>query len=163
MLIIGIDPGLSGALAALDAAGGLRVVDMPALEIVRNGKRKREVDAALLADAIEDLVGGQPAEVVVEQVGAMPGQGVSSMFGFGQSFGIVLGVLAALRLPVTRVPPATWSKAMGVGKGPDAGRRRASELMPQHASLWARKKDDGRADATLIALFGARSRERAAA
>lgn len=168
MRVLGIDPGLSGAVACLDSDGALDLRDMPALAIQRNGKAKREVDAAILADMIEGFTRdpfGLRIEVAayVEQVGAMPGQGVSSMFAFGQSFGVVLGVLAALEVPVTRVPPATWTRALGVAKGDDAGRRRASELLPQHAHFWARKKDHGRADAALIALFGHRAQLRSAA
>jgi crossover junction endodeoxyribonuclease RuvC len=168
MRILGIDPGLSGGLAILDPDGTLAVHDMPVFEIVRNGKKKREVDAALLADTLDGVIKdafGLRIDVMafVEQVWGRPGEAAANSFNFGQSFGVVLGALAALQIPITRVPPATWTKALGVQKGDDAGRRRASELMPQHAHIWARKKDDGRADSVLIALFGQRSQQRAAA
>jgi crossover junction endodeoxyribonuclease RuvC len=93
------------------------------------------------------------AHVVVEKVGAMPGQGVSSMFNFGRSAGIIEGVVAALRMPSTYVTPAAWTKAVGRAAGKDASRMRAMELFPTRADLFKRAKDDGRADAALIAYW----------
>jgi crossover junction endodeoxyribonuclease RuvC len=158
-LVIGIDPGLHGALA-FRFERGLVVHNMPIFEIARGGKKKHEVDPAGLAQLLESGLRSGTASAFVEQVGAMPGQGVTSMFAFGQSYGIILGVLAALRIPYTRVPPITWKKAMGVRGGKDASRARASELMPEDAATWKRVKDEGRAEAALIALYGLRQLER---
>ena len=153
--VAGIDPGLSGAVALLDDEGmkPLQVWDMPTVKIMRNSKMKRELNLAELAEIIWQLGEGTP--VFVERVGAMPGQGVTSMFSFGKSYGAVLGILAAYHHPVFHVAPQTWKKAVGVrdgGKG--ASRLRASELFPSAAGQWSRVKDDGRAEAALIAYYG---------
>ena len=153
-LIVAIDPGLSGAVAFLDADLGLEVFDMPVHKLKRNGKTKREVDRYELARIID--AHAPISHAFVEQVGAMPGQGVSSMFQFGRSLGIVEGVLAANFVPTDYVTPRKWRSALGVRAGKDGSRARASELMPRHAGQWTRVKDDGRAEAALIALFGAR-------
>jgi crossover junction endodeoxyribonuclease RuvC len=147
MLVIGADPGKSGAIAFLDHAGDLDVVDMPV-----SGK---EVDAAALAAMVRDRISGRgPAVAYVERVAARPGQGVASMFGFGVSYGLLRGVLAAKLIPVTLVTPREWKSAMRTPAAKDAARARASEVFPAQACLWARKKDDGRAEAALIARFG---------
>lgn len=152
-MIVGIDPGASGALAFFDAqAGRLCVVDMPVLEVLRGGKAKREINPTLLADTIRQQA---PRVAYVEKVGAMPGQGVSSMFQFGRGVGMVEGVLAALAVPVVYVTPQRWQKDVGLRGGKDGARLRAIELFPGFAQLFARKKDDGRADAALIAWHGA--------
>lgn len=152
MLILGIDPGLSGAIAFLDAqTGTLVVMDMPTVEVTRNGKNKREVSPALIADVI---AGKGVAKAFIERVSAMPGQGVSSMFSFGRSVGVVEGVLAAYEIPTTLVTPQAWMKAMNVRAGKDGSRERAMQLFPQYAEMFARKKDDGRSDAVLIAKYG---------
>lgn len=147
--IIGIDPGLSGAIAYLTPTD-LQVWDMPTLEIIRGKKKKRELDELALADILEDLNG----KVFLEKVGAMPGQGVSSMFSFGQSYGVVRGIIAAYQMERELVPPATWKAKLKVRKGKDAARLRASELMPKYSGLWPLKKHDGRAEAALIAYYG---------
>lgn len=153
MLILGIDPGLSGALAFLDIANDAVVVmDMPTVEVVRNGKAKREVSAALVAEMV---AGKGVTAAFVEKVSAMPGQGVSSMFSFGRSMGVVEGVLASYEIPTTLVTPQAWMKAMGVRAGKDGSRERAMQMFPQYASLFSRKKDNGRSDAILIAKYGA--------
>jgi crossover junction endodeoxyribonuclease RuvC len=141
-VVIGIDPGLSGAIAALDAIDGrlIWVEDMPAL-----GKR---VNAAHLADLLE---GERIVTAAVEAVHAMPRQGVSSSFNFGVSLGIVLGVLGALDVPVTHPTPAAWKKAMGVTADKASSRRRATDLWPAMSGTFARVKDDGRAESALIA------------
>jgi crossover junction endodeoxyribonuclease RuvC len=149
--ILGIDPGLSGAIAALSERGHLVIHDMPTLSIERGGKTKRTINAAALAGTIRELA---PARAVIERVGAMPGQGVTSMFAFGRSLGIVEGIIGALNIPVSYVAPRTWQGALKVPKGKDGARLRASEMMPAYAALWHRKRDDGRADAALIALWG---------
>lgn len=153
MIVLGIDPGLSGALAFYDTVSEVLVVmDMPTVEVTRNGKSKREVSPALVAD----MVAGKGVEkAFMERVSAMPGQGVSSMFSFGRSSGVVEGVLAAYEIPTTLVTPQAWMKAMGVRAGKDGSRERAMQLFPQYSMTFSRKKDDGRSDAALIAKFGA--------
>ncbi len=90
----------------------------------------------------------------IEQVGAMPGQGVSSMFAFGEAFGLAKGVLAGLGIPVQSVPPARWKRALGLNSGKDAARAKAAATWPQQAGEFKRVKDDGKAEAALIALWG---------
>ena len=149
MMVLGVDPGLTGALAFFDPDMGLLIVrDMPTVEVVRNGKKKNEVSPQMLASIIREH---PVARAMIERVGAMPGQGVTSVFSFGRSFGIVEGVLAALELSTTIIPPQTWQKAVNLRGGKDGSRSRAAELFPRDAGLFARKKDDGRADAALIA------------
>lgn len=149
MMVLGVDPGLTGALAFFDPDMGLLMVrDMPTVEVVRNGKKKNEVSPQMLASIIREH---PVARAMIERVGAMPGQGVTSVFSFGRSFGIVEGVLAALELSTTIIPPQTWQKAVNLRGGKDGSRARAAELFPRDAGLFARKKDDGRADAALIA------------
>lgn len=155
-MILGFDPGLDGAFAALYDST-LSVADMPTNTIKRGGKSKRELDLGQLTALVKlALAGEDNAHAFVEQVGAMPGQGVSSMFSFGKSYGSILGILAALRVPVTLVPPARWKKALQVPQGKDAARHRASQLFPQHAELWPLVKHDGRAESALIAEYGRR-------
>jgi len=146
-MIIGIDPGNTGAIAFMTPAGHLvEVVDMP---LMANGK-KQQINGAQLKKIIDCY----PVEAaVVEKVGAMPGQGVSSMFNFGMGFGVILGVLAGAGIPATMATPQAWKKAAGlIGKDKDMARTLAQQLYPE-AQL-GRKKDIGRADAILIARFG---------
>ena len=152
--VLGVDPGLSGAIALFTpATGALIAFDTPTLSLARNGKAKREPDATELARLID--AAGPIAHAYVEQVGAMPGQGVSSVFAFGKVFGLVLGIIAANFIPVTLVAPVKWKRALNVPAEKDGARARASQLMPAHAGLWSRCKDDGRAEAALIAFYGA--------
>tara|TARA_R110000868_G_scaffold36333_2_gene129212 strand:- start:71 stop:535 length:465 start_codon:yes stop_codon:yes gene_type:complete len=152
-MILAIDPGASGALAFFTVATGtLAIVDMPVMQVTRNGKAKREISPTLLANEIRQRM---PSDIVLEIVGARPGQGVSSMFQFGRGVGMVEGVIAALGLPITYVAPRAWQKAVGARGGKDGNRLRAVELFPAYASLFARKKDDGRADAALMAFWRA--------
>ena len=152
-IAVGVDPGASGAIAIFDGfTHSLKVHDMPVVEIKRGKRNVRHTDAAMLAN----LFSGIPANIthaVIERVGARPRQGVSSMFAFGRALGVIEGVLAGKGISVTMVSPQTWQKAMGVNSGKDGARARASQLYPAQASLFARKKDHGRADATLIATF----------
>ena len=153
MIILGIDPGLSGALAFLDTRDNtIDVVDMPTVEVKRNNKLKREVSAQLVAAIV---VKRHVEAAFLEKVNAMAGQGVSSVFSFGRSAGIIEGVLAAFDIPTTLVTPQAWQKAMGVRDGKDGSRERAMQLFPASAELFQRKKDDGRSDASLIAKYGA--------
>lgn len=148
--ILGIDPGLSGALAFYDG-DELIVYDVPTLNIERNGKNKRQILVPALVSLI-DL--NRPAHAYLELVGAMPGQGVSSMFQMGRGFGQIEGILMSLRIPVTYVTPQKWKKDLSVPKDKDGARMRASQLMPNFAHNWDLKKHDGRAEAALIALWG---------
>lgn len=151
MFIIGIDPGASGAVAILEKSGKLvHVFDMPSVELMAGGKAKKRVSPEMLADELK-LYADQGAIAVVEQVGAMPGQGVSSMFAFGESFGLAKGVLAGLGIPTSTVTPGKWKKFMGVNAGKDGSRAKAAQLWPNQAGEFKRVKDDGRAEAALIA------------
>lgn len=152
---IGIDPGLSGAIAIISPES-LKIFDMPTMTVERNGKAKRQVSASELAEMLY-LYSGRDCHVYVEKVSAMAGQGVTSVFSFGRSFGMIEGILAAFKMPVTFVPPATWVKAVGRGQGKDASRARAMELFPSDQDQFKRVKDDGRADAALIAYWGSRN------
>ena len=152
-MIVAIDPGASGAIAVFDyIKGHLSVQDMPVMEITRNGKIKREISAPLLANMLRQVM---PEKVILERVGAMPGQGVSSMFQFGRGVGMIEGVLATLKMPIVYVTPQAWQKAAGVRGGKDGSRIRAIELFPNYAGLFSLKKHDGRADAALMAWYGA--------
>jgi crossover junction endodeoxyribonuclease RuvC len=152
MIILGIDPGLSGALAFLDTETNIVAVeDMPTVTVIRNKKEKREVSPQLIAAAI---IKRHVGAAYLERVNAMTGQGVSSVFSFGRSAGVIEGVLAAFDIPTTLVLPLTWQRAMDVRGGKDASRERAMQLFPASAELFQRKKDDGRADAALIAKYG---------
>ena len=152
---IGIDPGLSGAIAIISPES-LKIFDMPTMTVERNGKAKRQVSASELAEMLY-LYSGRDCHVYCERVSAMAGQGVTSVFSFGRSFGMIEGILAAFKMPVTFVPPATWVKAVGRGQGKDASRARAMELFPSDQDQFKRVKDDGRADAALIAYWGSRN------
>ena len=152
MKIIGIDPGLSGAIAVI-STNSCEIFDMPTMTVERNGKSKRQVSASELA-AILSNFNSNDSHVYVEKVSAMAGQGVTSVFSFGRSFGMIEGILAALQVPVTYVAPATWTKAVRRGTGKDASRARAMELFPDNQADFKRVKDDGRADAALIAHWG---------
>ena len=150
MIVMSIDPGLSGALAVFIDDVLIDVVDMPTHELSRNGKAKRQIAAADLAGIFTQH---DPRHVIVEKVSAMPGQGVTSMFSFGRSLGIIEGIIAAYNISVTYVTPGVWTKGIGRGLGKDASRARACELYPSHQQRFARVKDDGRADAVLIGAW----------
>jgi crossover junction endodeoxyribonuclease RuvC len=161
MIIIGIDPGLSGAIAFYNTdTHEVTVHDMPTVEVKRGAKAKREIAPALVAKAL--MSRGPVHAAFVERVGAMPGQGVSSVFSFGYSTGVVIGALAALEIYTTIIPPQTWQKSMAVRGGKEGSRARAMEIWPGQADLFKRVKDDGRADASLIAAHGAKEVSRAA-
>jgi crossover junction endodeoxyribonuclease RuvC len=153
--VIGIDPGISGAIAIFEDGQLDAILDMPTLKIASGKTMKSHISAIGLVRILETwtLVSDGQAHIVIEKVGAMPGQGVTSMFNFGRSAGIIEGVVAALQRPYTYVTPATWTKAVGRAAGKDASRMRAMELFPSKADLFKRAKDDGRADAALIAYW----------
>lgn len=145
--VIGVDPGASGALVWLTADGAIHAVeDMPHHDGVVSG--------ALVADMVRQHSGISCTVAWLELVGAMPRQGISSSFKFARAFGTVIGALEALRIPTNYVTPAAWKRAAGLSKDKGQSRRRAVELWPNHSHLFARVKDDGRAEAALIARHG---------
>ena len=150
--VIGIDPGISGAISVFDwnTRSLLEIIDMPTLEVDSGKTKKRHINALSLANYLD---GFTDTHVVIEKVGALPGNGSVSMFNFGRSAGIIEGVVATLEMPHTYVTPAAWTKAVGRAAGKDASRMRAMELFPTRAELFKRAKDDGRADAALIAYW----------
>lgn len=159
MKILGVDPGAFGALAFLDTESReLVVIDMPAVKVKRGPRAVTQVDAKGLAAAVRLHV-TPDTHAIIERVHSMPGQGVASTFSFGRAAGIVEGVLAGFDIPFSLIPPQTWTKAMRLFGGKDGSRERAIELFPEQAHLFARKKDDGRADATLIACYAAEREE----
>ena len=151
MRVLGIDVGLNGAIAVVEGDQLIEVHDMPTFSMERNGKNKRMVNAAELARLIRQA---SPGCAYLERLNAMPGQGVTSMFSMGQSLGVVLGILAALDIPTTTIPPRTWQRALDVPQGKDGSRYRAAQLFPARAELFKRVKDNGRSDAALIAVYG---------
>lgn len=162
-IILGVDPGLSGALAFFDVgARSFTVHDMPAYRLARNGKARNELDLYEIARLID---AAHVDSAYVERVGSMPGQGVSSSFAFGKSAGAILGIISAYFIPIIEVAPVTWKRAMGIGSGAgkDASRALISRLHPAQSGLFSRVKDDGRAEAALIALWGAQQRRKVAA
>jgi len=152
-VILAIDPGAKGALAFFDVdKGSLVIVDMPTVEVKRGNKTKFEISPQMVAAEIRSRL---PRIAILERVGAMPGQGVSSMFQFGRGVGMLEGVLSALQIPVTYITPQAWQKAVGTRGGKDGNRARAAELFPASADSFKRAKDDGRADACLMAWWAA--------
>jgi len=155
MKFMGIDPGAFGAVAILDKdSRELVVIDMPTLKVKRGPRVVNQVDAHMLAEAVRPHVTGNE-KALLEKTWAMPGQGVSSTYAFGRAGGIVEGVLAGLSVSFELIPPATWIKSMRTFGGKDGSRQRAQELFPDYAHLFARKKDDGRAEAALLACYAA--------
>ena len=152
MRIIGIDPGLSGGIAILDDLKVFDIFDMP---IMSEGKKnKNQLNSAQLVNIIKKHIVSGDTFVIVEQVGAMPGQGVTSMFNFGQTFGSIKGVCAALDLPIFYVRPTKWKKHFElINSSKDASRTKVIEMYPSISSRFSRKKDVNKADAILIASF----------
>lgn len=151
-MIVGIDPGADGALAWLDATGQLLAIeDMPGVAVTVSGKQRKRISPQMLAALLRDLA---PTYAYVEQVGAMPGQGTASMFSFGKAAGFVEGVLSGLSIPYEMVTPQAWKKAAKLTSDKGACRMRAAQLYPGFASMFSRVKDDGRAEAVLIARHG---------
>ena len=153
MKIIGIDPGLSGGIAILENNRVLNMFDMPVMS--EGKKNKRQLNSAQLVSLIkENIKSGEDIAVVVEQVNAMPGQGVTSMFNFGQTFGAIKGVCAALEFPIFFVRPSKWKKHFElINSSKDSSRTKAIEMYPSLANQLAKKKDVNKSDAILIARF----------
>ena len=153
MRIIGIDPGLSGGIAVLDDLKIYDIFDMP---IMSEGKKnKNQLNSAQLVNIInKHVLKKENTFVIVEQVSAMPGQGVTSMFNFGQTFGSIKGICAALGLPIFYVRPAKWKKHFElINSSKDASRTKVIEMYPSISSRLAKKKDVNKADAILIARY----------
>ena len=155
MLIIGIDPGISGAICFLKNGTIIDAIEMPSM--AEGKKNKKQVNGSQIFNEISKRINknqNQGVRVVVEQVSAMPGQGVTSMFNFGQSFGILKGICSAMQLPVYCVRPAKWKKYFNlINSEKDASRTRAIEIFPYFSSQLSKKKDSNKADAILIASF----------
>ena len=155
MFIIGIDPGISGAICFFENGKIIEIIDMP---IMNDGKKnKKQVNGAQIYNEIYEQIKNIPKHeinVVLEQVSAMPGQGVTSMFNFGQSFGVIKGICAAMRLPLHFVRPAKWKKYFNLlNSEKQASRTKAIEIFPDISHKLSKKKDINKADAILIASF----------
>ena len=155
MLIIGIDPGLSGSICFFEDGKIIDVIEMPTM--TEGKKNKKQVNGAQIYNEFLKRISKtdkHKIRVVIEQVSAMPGQGVTSMFNFGQSFGILKGICSAMQLPMYFVRPAKWKKYFNlINSEKDASRARAIEIFPYFSSQLSRKKDSNKADAILIASF----------
>ena len=155
MLVIGIDPGISGSICFFQDGKIIDVVEMPTM--IEGKKNKKQVNGSQIFNEISyriKKIDKKDIKVVIEQVSAMPGQGVTSMFNFGQSFGILKGICSAMQLPMYFVRPAKWKKYFNlINSEKDASRTRAIEVFPYFSSQLSRKKDSNKADAILIASF----------
>ena len=155
MLIIGIDPGISGSICFFEDGKILDVVEMPTM--TEGKKNKKQVNGSQIYNEISNRIkqrDKKEIKVIIEQVSAMPGQGVTSMFNFGQSFGILKGICSAMQLPVYFVRPAKWKKYFNlINSEKDASRTKAIEVFPYISLELSRKKDSNKADAILIASF----------
>ena len=153
MRVVGIDPGLSGAIAILDEKKILNIFDIPVM--AEGKKNKKQLNSAQLANILkEHRAADEEIVVMVEQVNAMPGQGVTSMFNFGQTFGAIKGVCAALELPIFFVRPSKWKKHFElINSSKDSSRTKVIEMYPSLSNQLSRKKDVNKSDAILIARF----------
>ena len=153
MIIFGIDPGVSGAISVLENKKVIEVFDMPTM--IDGKKSKRQVNGAQVTNIIKErLDKNKEIIAVVEHVNAMPGQGVTSMFNFGQSFGVIKGICSALSLPIYFVRPVKWKKHFNLIKtNKDASRTKVIQIYPEISSKLSRKKDSNKADAILIARY----------
>jgi|TARA_B110000444_G_scaffold211022_1_gene206647 crossover junction endodeoxyribonuclease RuvC len=155
MLIIGIDPGLSGSICFFENGKILDVVEMPTMP--EGKKNKRQVNGSQVYNEISKKIkqiDKKDIKVIIEQVSAMPGQGVTSMFNFGQSFGILKGICSAMQLPMYFVRPAKWKKYFSlINSEKDASRTKAIEIFPYFSLNLSKKKDSNKADAILIASY----------
>ena len=155
MLIIGIDPGISGSICFFEDGVIKDVIEMPTM--TDGKKNKKQVNGSQIFNEISERIkktDKRNIKVVIEQVSAMPGQGVTSMFNFGQSFGILKGICSAMRLSMYFVRPAKWKKYFNlINSEKDASRTRAIEIFPYFSTELSRKKDSNKADAILIASF----------
>ena len=157
MIIFGIDPGISGAISVLENKKVLEVFDMPTM--IDGKKNKRQVNGAQVSNIFKEKINKDKDKekevvIVVEHVNAMPGQGVTSMFNFGQSFGVIKGICSALNLPIYFVRPTKWKKHFNlIRTHKDASRTKVIEIYPEISNKIYRKKDSNKADAILIARY----------
>ena len=155
MLIIGIDPGISGSICFFQDGKIIDVVEMPTM--TEGKKNKKQVNGSQIFNEILFRIkklDKKDVKVIIEQVSAMPGQGVTSMFNFGQSFGILKGICSAMQLSMYFVRPAKWKKYFGlINSEKDASRTKAIEMFPYFSTHLSKKKDSNKADAILIASF----------
>ena len=155
MLVIGIDPGISGSICFFEDGKILDVVEMPTM--TEGKKNKRQVNGSQIYNEISKRIkkiDKKDIRVIIEQVSAMPGQGVTSMFNFGQSFGILKGICSAMQLSMYFIRPAKWKKYFNlINSEKDASRTKAIEIFPYYSSYLSKKKDSNKADAILIANY----------
>ena len=155
MLIIGIDPGISGAICFFENGEVKEIIEMPTM--ADGKKNKKQINGTQIYNEILGRIRNFPKKdifVVIEQVSAMPGQGVTSMFNFGQSFGVIKGICSAMQLSTYFIRPVKWKKYFGLIKSEkDASRTKAIEIFPYISSNLSKKKDANKADAILIASF----------
>ena len=155
MLIIGIDPGITGSICFFEDGKIIDVVEMP--NMAEGKKNKRQVNGAQIYHEISKRIKNlekKDIKVIIEQVAAMPGQGVTSMFNFGQSFGVLKGICAAMQISMYFVRPAKWKKYFNlINSEKDASRTKAIEIFPHFSTQLSRKKDSNKADAILISSF----------
>ena len=155
MLVIGIDPGISGAICFFEEGQVKEILEMPTM--AEGKKNKRQINGPQIYNEISTRINKfskKDIVVVIEQVSAMPGQGVTSMFNFGQSLGVLKGICSAMQLSMHFVRPAKWKKYFGLIKTEkDASRTKVIEIFPYISSQLSRKKDSNKADAILIASF----------
>ena len=155
MLIIGIDPGISGSICFFEDGKIIDVIEMPTM--TDGKKNKRQVNGSQIYNEILKKINKiekQNIRVIIEQVSAMPGQGVTSMFNFGQSFGVLKGIFSAMQIPMDFVSPVKWKKFFNlINTNKDASRTKAIEIYPYFSSKLSKKKDANKADAILISSF----------
>jgi len=155
MLVIGIDPGISGSICFFQDGKIIDVIEMPTM--TEGKKNKKQVNGSQIFNEISERIkklDKKDIKVIIEQVSAMPGQGVTSMFNFGQSFGILKGICSAMQLSMYFVRPAKWKKYFNlINSEKDASRTRAIEIFPYFSNQLSKKKDSNKADAILIASF----------
>ena len=155
MLIIGIDPGISGAICFFENGEIIDVINMPTMAV--GNKNKKQINGSQIFNEITSRIQDYKPEdinVVVEQVSAMPGQGVTSMFNFGQSFGVIKGICAAMQLPIYFVRPSKWKKHFDlINSQKDSSRVKVIQMFPKFSSKLSLKKDSNKADAILIANY----------
>ena len=155
MLVIGIDPGISGSICFFQDGKIIDVIEMPTM--TEGKKNKKQVNGSQIFNEISERIkklDKKDIKVIIEQVSAMPGQGVTSMFNFGQSFGILKGICSAMQLSMYFVRPAKWKKYFNlINSEKDASRTKAIEIFPYFSTQLSRKKDSNKADAILIASF----------
>ena len=155
MLIIGIDPGISGSICFFEDGKILDVIEMPTM--TEGKKNKKQVNGSQIFNEILkriNHINKKDIKVVIEHVSAMPGQGVTSMFNFGQSFGILKGICSAMQLPMYFIRPTKWKKYFNlINSEKDASRTKAIEIFPYFSAYLAKKKDSNKADAILISSY----------